>query len=254
MLPPRSPRIGTFPRRAAVVALCLFATGSHAHDSPSADWSRGSRLLLHVASPTNRGACAAGNLDDCRNAVTIGGLASPEAGPWYFVYLIAVGGREIVDSHQGIAGMQCGLDYQRTASGAMGDHVGLDIFEWTGCASAEYRADSWPAAGSSNLIVWDYTVRCQPSHQAIAGYFYVGAYGADMLQLTARPADRKALVATCYSVIFPVDGVNLGQARFGPAGSTVPGCNPCLNPCPAPGVPVPPPPPPPPPPTVPTAT
>jgi hypothetical protein len=104
------------------------------------------------------------------------------------------------DAVSGVGGLQCGITYDPAA------HAGVDVFNWTLCASLEFPSSgpngAWPAAGSGNLITWDGAFRCQRTQPdgsgvvAAAGYFYCAAYSTDRLELIPRPVDGQAKVPT----------------------------------------------------------
>ncbi|TPW16647.1 MAG: hypothetical protein FD129_682, partial [bacterium] len=153
----------------------------------------------------------------CRDAVTRGSLLP---GP-YFVYLLAGQFAEI-------AGLECGITYDDGAPSGLNDHDRLDVYSWSLCATLEFPGSdpAWPAPGSGNLITWDSINLCQAGTVAVAGYFYVGAYGPDEMRLTVRPASGEAKVANCGSAETPLAPEALGTAVFS-AGAAVEGYNPC---------------------------
>lgn len=212
------------------------------------------KLLLHVRSTTVKNQCNAGVITDCSQTVTSGGLYPVT----HFVYLLIDKG-----NLENIAGMQCGITYQGGVAGAAADGIGIDIYSWNSCGSLEFNLGDWPGAGSGNIVTWAMP-SCQTGPFAVAGYFYMGAYGPDVLRIIERPVDGAAKVAIC-----PVDGgsgggtgggggggngsggtgrgyydprthwggaetrldvSDLGTAAFS-AGATVPGCNPCFEDC-----------------------
>lgn len=184
------------------------------------------KILLHAAAPTTKNRCAAGSLSDCGDAVTEADL-STSAGPFTFVYLLAAPGKLTTT-----AGLQCGITYQGGYPGGRLDGTGIDIFSWQQCASLEFSTSGWPQPLSGNLITWDYVRACQVGDAAVAGYFYVGCYGAaDDLQLIARPVDGQAGLVNCDVEVEYLPGSSLGRIRFS-AGAVEPGCNPCDGPCP----------------------
>jgi hypothetical protein len=180
------------------------------------------RLLLHIDEATSKNACLLTGPADCRSIVTDAGLSTPE-GPFYNVYLLATRG-----PLSPLRGLQCGITYETGSEGDEANGTGVDVFGWTLCADLEFITtgpNEWPAPGGGNLITW---VECQQSQLAVAGYFYVGAYGTDEMRITVRPVDGLAKVADCGGAESEISAGNLGYVAFG-AGQTV--CNPCLTPC-----------------------
>ncbi|TPW16697.1 MAG: hypothetical protein FD129_657 [bacterium] len=153
------------------------------------------------------------------------GLTQPLEGPYYFVYLLAARG-----SLAGVAGIRCGVTYQGGAAGAIGDREGIDILAWRLCATVDMDtpdAPVWPQPGSGNTITWDLPESCQDGEVAVAGYFYLGAYHADVLQLIADPVSGSATLRDCQSGSVDLDPAqDLGSAAFSP-GATGVSCNPC---------------------------
>ncbi|HEX7880645.1 MAG TPA: hypothetical protein VF720_14615, partial [Candidatus Eisenbacteria bacterium] len=107
----------------------------------------------------------------------------------------------------------------------------------------------WPQDGGGNLITWDATTRCQTSGNAligtvaVAGYFYMGAYGNDVMRVTPRPVDGFAKVANCGSVEdipwggAPGDVATPGDTFLGAVGfGQSSGINPCGRERPVPTV------------------
>jgi hypothetical protein len=117
----------------------------------------------------------------------------------------------------------------------MDDHDEVDVYAWTICADLQFSSadPAWPAPGSGTLLTWT-QAHCRTPPTAVAGYFYVGAYGPDVMRLTARPASGAAKVATCNSAETVLDPANaLGTVVFS-AGAGVEGYNPCDRGTPAP--------------------
>jgi hypothetical protein len=152
----------------------------------------------------------------------------------YDAYLIVVGARP----GPGLGGVQCGVAYDGRVA------KGIDVFGWEPCVDQEYRGTGeegiWPASGSGNMMLWLTATNCQrhvvPGHEnegvhAVAGAFYVYAYGADTLRITpdlSRPVLPELAVVDCAPVLTELQEAAVGTAIFGEAGK---GCNPCLGPC-----------------------
>jgi hypothetical protein len=219
---------------AIAAALVLGTLTLSATTAGATSFDEKPKLLLHLKALTTKNQCTTwGNLTDCNAAVIQGGLSAPTTGPFYYMYLlVATGslrGTDLGGQDQGIAGTQCGIQYNNAAN------AGVDVFTWTLCATLEFSSTGWPASGGGNLITWDSTNKCQKGEVAVAGYFYCGAYTADVFNVTTRPVDHAAKVADCASqeIVLEADR-DLGSAEFSTAG-TEGGCNPCLAGC---GVPV----------------
>jgi hypothetical protein len=154
----------------------------------------------------------------------------------YDVYLLVTG----ADSSAGIAGVSCGIDYRQEPG------EGVDVFAWTLCGSNEIRGQGpngmWPNAGGGNMILWQPPRHCQrrpvPGFEnqgvhAIAGAFYLYAYSADTLRVTANEtrADLERFsVADCVAIETELQDAVMGEAHFISEEGTK-GCNPCMTPC-----------------------
>lgn len=190
------------------------------------------KILLHIKGMTTKNICTAGSVNDCQSEPVVAADLTPAEGPFYFVYLLAAKG-----ASENLAGMQCGITYQTGQASQDADGMGVDVFGWTLCATLEFQqppgptANAWPKPNCGNLITWDAILRCQVGEVAVAGYFYLGAYSADRMSVTKRPADMAAKVARCDSGEEPPLGdEDLGFISFS-AGGTTEGCNPCIGPC-----------------------
>jgi hypothetical protein len=210
------------PASIILIATALVLNHAIAQASPQP----GPAIFLHVQSAAvSKNTCGALNISDCYQAVTRADLAQPDAGPYYFVYLLAYTESPI----NALSGLQCGLFYQDQQAGGMLDGVGLDIYSWHLCAPLEFPSpspNSWPQPGSGNLIAWP-SFACPPGPLVVAGYFYVGAYSPDILAVIPRPADSKAALASCASQEYTIPTFQLGRVAFS-AGATEQGCNGCL--------------------------
>ena len=134
----------------------------------------------------------------------------------------------------GISGVTFGIDYEGAAIG-----TGLDIVEWTLCASGlEFQSDGWPGPTTGNIVTWLKPEGCatqligNDAVHGVVGAFSVYAYGKDTLWIRDHPLieSRERLAASdctgAVAFLEPTSGI-LGWAGFG----TDPGCNPCLIPC-----------------------
>ncbi|HEX7880460.1 MAG TPA: FlgD immunoglobulin-like domain containing protein, partial [Candidatus Eisenbacteria bacterium] len=191
--------------------------------APLPNGAPGIAIGVHVTEAGSPGPCLSGVTFDCTQSVTRGGLASPDIGPWYYVYVLAK-----VDTMLEVGGLQCGVMYQGGSPSGLQDQVGLDVYSWTSCADFQFADPAWPAPGTGNLIAWDPDSRCQRTQSAIAGFFYVGAYTPDALSITAHPATGVATLVDCHFQHRPVHPQRLGWAPFSP-GVDESGCNPCRS-------------------------
>jgi hypothetical protein len=148
---------------------------------------------------------------------------------------------KVPDAVKGIAGVSCGILYDN----ALGS--GVDVFGWTLCADLEFTNGAltcppdlppceWPISGGGNRITWVSTTNCQRTViapdgvHAIAGAFYLYAYGPDIFRLTPNLNLQipELAVADCNAstTYLPMDGSATGWLGFGQ-----PGCNPCAEYC-----------------------
>jgi hypothetical protein len=188
-------------------------------------------ILLHAQGVTAKNACGALNLPDCDGVNTAADLASLDVGPYYYVYLM--GGRPF--NYPGpISLMRCGITYQNNQVGDISDGQGVEIYSWNLCADLEFPhpVGAWPRAGSGNTFVWSQD-NCQAGLFAVAGYFYVGAYSADILGVTGHPsiANNPSHLEDCMGYRTDVSFGHLGHVAFS-AGASDYGCNGCLGDCP----------------------
>ena len=113
----------------------------------------------------------------------------------------------------------------------------LVVFNWWSCADMESPSGTWPISGSGNRVSWEVPVNCQRSSiapdgvKAIAGVFYVYAYGSGVFQVGPDTAagEDSVRIADCQSQEIAIPPDHLGRIGFG----TSLGYNPCL-----PGTPV----------------
>ncbi|MDZ4804033.1 MAG: hypothetical protein SGI90_04100 [Candidatus Eisenbacteria bacterium] len=195
-----------------VIRSFLFAAGLVLVASPSfAGLNQNAKIFMHVGPVVAKNGCTQVPTD-CRNASVAGNVGS-----FYHAY---VGVGNFSDS-VGVAGCQFGIQYNDASS------AGVDIFNWTLCATLEFASNNWPLNNSGNLVTWDPVSNCQLGpNPAVAGFFYLGAYTPDRIALIPRPGDGRAKVASCLSVEDDLTGQTpspLGYIDFG----TGPGYNPC---------------------------
>lgn len=217
--------------RRLTLSLALVALGLLMNAPARAAANADARLALHLAAVSTKNACTrAEAAPACAALVTAGDLFPAT----YYAYLLVTKG----DAAAGIAGLQCGLNYNGMTQ------QGVDVFSWTSCASLDFPSTGWPGPGGGNLVTWDSLTRCQRGQPdgpgggvtATAGYFYLAAYSADQLTLTPRPVDGLAKVADCDAHETIVEGGPthhapgyLGVASFS-AGAVSPGHNACAAP------------------------
>lgn len=186
------------------------------------------KILIHLTAPTSKSACAAGALADCQAGIVRGEIAGPSVGPYYVAWLVAARG-----ALDGVAGLQCGLQYENGLATDIVNHQGVDIFGWTLCAGGEFftpGVPEWPRPGSGNTITWDAGSACQTGETAVAGWFYMASYTDDRLSVLPRPDDGLAKVVDCSGSGHALNPVtDLGSVTFG-SEEQIP-CNPCGWPC-----------------------
>lgn len=193
------------------------------------------KVIVHVvpvASAGGRPCSGSKGRAPCDQMTTNG-----KVGEYYYAFVCVVDAK----ANAGIAGVEFGVKFNRS------NHVGIDISEWTKCATLEFanptsRRDWYNVSNGGNAVTWDAQNACQTTEPsgagsgvtAVAGYFYLTAYGADRLEITARPVSGLASVADCNSAISVVSGAGapirtkpfLGAAEFSADGSVL-GYNPC---------------------------
>jgi len=133
------------------------------------------------------------------------------------VYLVVVDGLPI----PGVAGLSCGVETSAL----------VNISGFVLCADLEAPNGGWPASGGGNRITWNGSTNCQTTVlstegvHAVAGAFYVYAYGDGVLFVTLNNGvDPPELsVADCAGLESDLL-VGGGQVGFG----SVPGFRPCL--------------------------
>lgn len=219
-------RESRLPKWCAVIPLAFALLPCFSELCHATSWDNKPKLLLHVAPATSKNPCVpAAVLTDCTQAEATAGLSIP-GNTYYNVYLLAATGSyrgsELGGSGQGIAGLQCGIAYNADPNS------GVDVFAWHLCADMEFPSPDWPASCAGNLITWDATRHCQRGDVAVAGYFYLGAYSPDRLQIVPRPVDGRLLLANCAAQEIPLEWImDAGSARFVPTPGSEGGYNPC---------------------------
>jgi len=222
----------------------VWATSAEAQYDRHSD----AKIALH-AQPVARGlSCSMAPAGiPCSDFVT---NASTHAG--YELYMV-VGQFTEVDAlgdPAGVAGIGCGIAYDGV------DGRGADVFRWTLCADLSFPSSTWPASGSGIRLIWDHNMDCQTTVvggdgvHAVAGSFYVYAYGEDVFQITPHlklvSGPELAVVECSYDALtYELDPDARGAVRFSESG-TEPGYNPCSGVGTLPEVPEPPSTPPPP--------
>jgi hypothetical protein len=202
-------KLWILPLSLALILGACVAPGAWAGDNSQAS------LALHVATHTSKNQCTVKLPASCNDFTT-----STASSGFYTIYLTIAN----YDDTTGVAGAQFGVDYDGTGGS------GTDITNWKSCSDLEYREDNWPAAGTGNLITWDYQGNCQHNGTTplTAGAFDVSIYSGDVFSVTPRPVDGMAKVAGCDLVETDLTGMvpsRLGKVAFGSTGY-----NPCLGP------------------------
>jgi hypothetical protein len=200
---------------AVVAATALSASPSTA--GPNANAS----IALHLLTPTLKNFCTrAGTQPACWNVDATGDLNQG-----YYAHVLVMEG----SAAAGVAGVQFGIEY---GSGML-DGTGIDIFDWTLCATLEFPQPTpvWPNNGGGTLITWDSTNNCQQFEPggagtgvtANVGFFYLAAYTPASMRITVRPVDGIAKVASCAAEEDYLNLVgNRGRADFGVGFGNVP--------------------------------
>jgi hypothetical protein len=126
----------------------------------------------------------------------------------YYVYLVAAS-----QYPNEIAGFVCGIRYDPA----------IAVLDWTLCADYESSLDGWPVSGSGNGFAWDPVANCQTTWlgrygaHAVAGAFYVIAYGDGVLEVTPHyktPPNYELTLTDCDRRVW--DGsVRGGALGFG---------------------------------------
>jgi hypothetical protein len=154
------------------------------------------------------------------------------------VYLVIARG----DPVSGLAGVSCGLLYDN----AVGS--GVDVFGWTLCADLEFTNGAatcppdlppceWPISHGGNRITWVSTTNCQRTVagtegvHAVAGSFYLYAYGPDVFELTENKNLQipELAVANCAANTDYLPWGRIAFVTFSTSGTDL-GCNPCTEP------------------------
>jgi hypothetical protein len=202
-----------------VAALSAAALSSAAFAGPNSS----ANIELHILGTTTKNACTRLQTTPTCQTITNEG----DLGTYYFLHVLVTNG----NAAAGVAGMQFGIEY----GSEMSDLSGIDIFGWVLCATLEFPQPSpvWPNNGGGNLITWDSTNRCQTFEPAglgtgvvaNAGYFYMAAYSPASMEITVRPVDGLAKVASCAAEEDLLSGlVRLGTATFGGGQGLSPWC------------------------------
>lgn len=175
-----------------------------------------SHLRVHSAKGS---ACVASPTPPCNPASSLTVVGSLATG--YDLYLLVLDG----SPSAGVSGVEVRVAYTSAEGPLVG---GLDVFSWTPCGDLQFPSTSWPDAGSTNKITWEIPDNCQDSPAsgdydngvtAVAGSFYVYAYGDDTFDIIG------ANVSDCGGTITTLPRSNLGVSGFGAAA----GVDPCAS-------------------------
>jgi len=209
----------SFPQSAPYL-LCsgLLALLMQASSLASAGPNEYARILIHLASPVSKNACALKSTPlRCYEIDTSGELETE-----YFAYVIL----NQVSPTSGVGAVRFGIMYD-SASGS-----GVDVSSWNACnASLEFPTEGWPAAGTGNTSTWVYP-ECLPEMadftMFVAGYFQLTAHTPDEFSLTPHPQYNQAVIADCSGTQDVLKNLvdQLGWAVF-TADGTAQGSNPC---------------------------
>jgi hypothetical protein len=183
------------------------------------------KLLLHVSPVVAKNPCAAGVID-CQAAVTSGGLAAGESGPFYDVYLLAAKGNLAATS-----ALSFTLSWDGGRSGPERVGQGIDVFQAVLCEGLCLplgQPYGQPRGGCNQY--WDSEYACRSDDVKVSGYFYLGAYSADTLSVRPPANQESAFIVACPARDVAVPVGDLGVAVFSNGGQ-VPGCNPCVIDC-----------------------
>ena len=108
------------------------------------------------------------------------------------------------------------------------------MLDWHSCARMEFRGDGWPGPGSGNTITWGTGSLCPEVEIAVAGFFYVSAYGPAVMSVAPWPVTGVVKIADCGAAEDRVlSRSRVGWIALGGAsvGTDSDGCNPVLEPC-----------------------
>lgn len=195
-------------------------------------------LALHATGVAMKNQCAVGR-QPCTSLRTEWSTYNPVTGEGAgFTYVLVME----ANATEGIAGVEFGIAYNDTSL------EGVDFFDtggsypgWTSCADLTFAETGWPASGTGILLTWNPTTHCQQVEPggtgtgvvAVAGYFYVAAYSADVLRITPRPSSGLASVSSCAGVEDIISTDRLGSAAYSEDGSLLGKlvCNYGLPPC-----------------------
>lgn len=183
-------------------------------------------VALHAQAPPSKAplTCTSAPSIPCSQYTT-----RAETGTGRFVYLVVAQ----ADPLLGVAGLSCGIDYDALQG------EGVDVISWTLCSDGlEFRNSgangTWPAAGGGNQITW---VTCQHDEiapdgvHAVAGAFYVYAYGEDDLSVTPNNnllRGAELAVSNCFLAVDYLPFEDVGRVAFSPEMVRT-GTNPCLE-------------------------
>jgi hypothetical protein len=213
-------------RWATVAVLSTVLFGGVAAPAAQAAGNREAKLLMMALSPTTKNMCGRAALrpSDCTGYNNVGSLGLyPNL---HFVYALVVQGSQV----EGIAGVEFGIDYDGAPQS------GVDIYSWHPCADAETPDAGWPAPGTGNVLTFNSATNCQTAGNtiidavAVLGYFYTGAYTADLFRMTPHPGSGVGTVLNCADVADTVKAsTDPSCTRFGALGfgSGMWGINPC---------------------------
>ena len=145
---------------------------------------------------------------------------------------------EYTENHEPLAGREVFLVVARGDSAAGVAHVSCGVWysnmfaTWSLCADLQVTTGAWPNPGGGNVISWN-SGNCQRSTigdegvHAVAGFFYMYAYGDALFEMTPNTAGGEPVIVVwdCSDSQYVAPGASVG---FG----SVSGSNPCKDPVP----------------------
>lgn len=201
-------------RRTAILLCSFLGLAVVAIRGTSAGLRNEPVVALHVTAAVSKG-----DLCDLLDPVPCSDfVVSRPSQSGYFIFLVATR----VDSTVGVGGLSCGISAPTFIPAS-----------WHLCADSEFRFGPWPLDGGGNRIEWSAN-NCQRTEyeqfeedgvRAVAGHFYVYAYGNSSFGITPNYAsgDSQLVVTDCNDNNMDVE-IGGGIVGFG----TTPGFNPCL--------------------------
>jgi hypothetical protein len=157
-------------RAAAVVVLLQVQAPAIAGAGPNQE----AAFLVHLTDPVAKNPCGlASNPPGC-SGINDRGLIDRD----YYAYVI-VGN---LHAGAGLYGARFGIAYDGAPES------GVDVYSWTRCSDGlDFPVAGWPDAGGGNYVAWLDCHTVSDEGMAVAGYFFLLAYGPDEIQVTPHP-------------------------------------------------------------------